>query len=52
MLTVVVGIDSFLDVGRKSLALSVTIKTDLVFVPVVDINLVSVRRIDLDLITV
>ena len=42
----------FLDAGRKSLAFSVSIDIDLVFVWVVDTDFISVRRIELGLISV
>ena len=38
-----------LDAGRKSLGLSVSIKTDLVFVWVVDIDMISMWGIEHDL---
>ena len=41
----------FLDAGRKSLGFSVSIEIDLVFVGVVDIDLVSVWGIELCLIS-
>ena len=40
----------FLHAGRKSLGFSVSIETKLFFVRVVDIDLISVRGIELDLI--
>ena len=41
-----------LDAGRKSLGFSVSIEIDLILVWVVDINLISVRGFEVDLIYV
>ena len=49
---VVVNIDLDLDAGRKSLCYSVSIEIDLVYVWVDNIGLISVWRLELDLISV
>ena len=52
MSVVVIEIDSAWDAGRKSHGFRVSIEIDLVFVWVVYINLISVRGVELDLISV
>ena len=52
MWVVVVELTRFLDAGRKSFGFSLAIEIDLVVVWVVDIDLISVRGVVHDLISV